>query len=252
MTTVQEPRITSETIDTLNQRVSVRDYSDKPVDDNIVRALLNAARRSATSSNTQTYSFVVVRDPDKKRELARLAGDQQHIIDAPVFVAICADLSRMAQAAAVHGQSLAVNLELSMVAIVDAAIVGQSLSLAAESLGLGTVMIGAMRNHPQEAAELLSLPEGAFVVYGLCIGWPARRAAQKPRLPEAVMIHYEQYSPVNDAALAAHDADLAAHYESQGRKTFDAAWTGFVARKFIQKNRTSLREVLEKRGFRFD
>jgi hypothetical protein len=139
-----------------------------------------------------------------------------------------------------------------MVAIVDAAIAGQSLALAAESLGLGTVMIGAIRNHPREAAETLNLPQGAFVVYGMCLGWPEKRVQQKPRLPESAIIHYEQYTPVDADVLHAHDAELAAHYRSLDRNTWDAAWTGAIAKKFSSKNREHLRAVLEERGFRFD
>lgn len=243
---------TSETIETLNNRVSIRHYNTQPLDDATLLTLLNAARRSATSSNMQTYSLIVVRDPDTKTKLAELAGNQQHIIEAPVFVAICADHTRLHQAAALHGVEVAVNLELSMVAMVDAAIVGQSLALAAESLGLGTVMIGAMRNHPQEVADLLGLPDGVFVVYGLCIGWYDDPPDQKPRLPEASMIHYERYTLPGPDALTAHDHELAAHYRQQGRTTPDAAWTEVIAKRLVKPQRAFLRQVLEKRGFRFD
>lgn len=244
--------VTSDTIETLNQRVTVRDFSSEPLDDATVRTILNAARRSATSSNTQTYSFVVVRDPEKKKTLSQLAHNQKHIIDCPVFVAICADISRMQQATDMHNTDLGTNLELTMVAIVDAAIAGQSVALAAESLGLGTVMIGAIRNNPRQAAELLGLPQGAFVLYGMCIGWPEKRTPQKPRLPESTIIHYEQYTPVDEASLREHDADLAAHYRSLGRDTWDDAWTGAIVKKFNTPNREFLRDILEERGLSFD
>lgn len=244
--------ITSDTIETLNHRVSVRDYTDEALDDATVLAILNAARRTATSSNTQTYSFVVVRDPDTKETLSVLAGHQKHIQTCPVFVAVCADLTRLHTSTEMHQSPLAVNLELSMVAIVDAAIAGQSAALAAESLGLGTVMIGGMRNHPEEVAEVLGLPDGVFVVYGLCLGWIAHKTPQKPRLPQESVIHFERYTPTMPEILAQHDAELAEHYRSQGRRSRDAAWTGVLSEKFSHPQRVHLREVLEKRGFRFD
>lgn len=246
--------ISSETIETLNTRVSIRDYSDKPVDDATLRVLLNAARRTATSSNVQSYSFVVVRDPETKRQLVHFTGNQRHVETAPVFVVICADISRITSATQMHGHDMAVNLEVSMVSIIDAALAGQSLSLAAESLGLGTVMIGGIRNHPKEVIDLLGLPQGVFALFGLCIGWPdeALRTPQKPRLQEDSIIHFERYSPVNEAALAEHDTELAEHYRGQGRETPDAAWTGVVARKFSRKNREYLRDVLEDQGFNFE
>lgn len=253
-TMLAERVISSETIETLNTRVSVRDYTDQPIDDATMRVLLNAARRTATSSNVQSYSFVVVRDTETKRQLAQLTGNQRHVETAPVFVAICADISRIASATQMHGHEMAVNLEVSMVSIVDAALAGQSLSLAAESLGLGTVMIGGIRNRPKEVIDLLGLPHGVFALFGLCIGWPdeALRTPQKPRLQEESIIHHERYTPVSETALADHDADLAAHYRGQGRETPDAAWTGVVARKFSTKNRDYLRGVLEAQGFNFE
>lgn len=60
-------RTTSDTIETLFNRVSVRDFSPQAIDDALLDTLIHAARRTPTSSNTQTYSIVVVRDPDKKR-----------------------------------------------------------------------------------------------------------------------------------------------------------------------------------------
>ena len=245
-------RITSQTIDTLNQRVSIRDYNDRPLDDDTLLTLLNAARRTATSSNTQTYSFVVVRNADTKRKLAHLAGDQKHVIDCPVFVAVCADITRIGQAAATQGGELAANLEVSMISIIDAALAGQSLSLAAESIGLGTVMIGGIRNHPQEAAEVLGLPDGVFIVYGLCIGWYDEKPAQKPRFAPETIIHHEQYRPASAADLTTYDHTLAQHSRDQGRTSPDEAWSGVIGKRFQNFQRSFLRAVLERRGFRFD
>jgi nitroreductase len=245
--------VTNDTIKTLNNRVSIRDYTDDPLDNDTVLVLMRAARRSPTSSNLQAYSLVVVRNPETKRRLAALAGNQRHIEICPVFVAVCADISRLMFACEMHGTSLARNTENTLVAVVDAALAGMSLSLAAESLGLGTVMIGGMRNHPAEVAELLRLPEGVFVVYGLCIGWPAERPKQKPRLPEEAVVHFERYdSSQREPHLREYDLALARHYRSQGHSTLDAAWTGVIAGKYPAPRRPHLRGVLEKLGFSLD
>lgn len=247
--------ITTPTIDTLNQHVSIRRYSERPIDDEMLMAILRAARRSPTSSNMQAYSFVVVRNPERKQRLSELAGNQRHIVDCPVFVAICADITRLRRAAEMHGAALAQNTENTMVATVDAALAGMSLATAAESFGLGTVMIGGMRNHPAEAAAELGLPDGVFVVYGMCIGWPDEEKIppQKPRLPEELIIHFEQYDDSDTTeALNAHDAELAAHYRSEGRETPDDAWTGVIAKKFSRAQRPHLKATLEAMGFSFD
>lgn len=245
---------TSETIETLNRRLSIRQYTDEPLEDEMLLAILNAARRTSTSSNMQTYSFVVVRDADKKRALSQLAGSQQHIVDCAAFVAVCADLTRVAGAVEIQDGKLAGGLELSMVSIVDAALAGQSLALAAESLGLGIVMIGGMRNQPDDVAQLLALPEGVFVLFGVCIGWPAAREdiPLKPRFPAENIIHFEEYTPANAQSLADYDTALAEYYRAQGRVSPDAAWTGILGQRLQQRQRPTLNKTLTRRGFNFE
>ncbi len=179
---------------TLNQHASVRAFRDKPVPDEMLNAILNAARRSPTSSNMQTYSIIVVRDPETRQKLAVLAGNQSHIEQCDVFVGFLADLNRLEIACEMHGQTLAKSLETTLVATVDAALVGMSAQTAAESFGLGAVMIGGMRNHPQKVADLLGFPPGVYMVFGMSIGWPQAplgTKSLKPRLPEALVIHHE-------------------------------------------------------------
>ena len=243
------------TLETLEQRVSIRRYSAEPIADELLLQLLETARRAPTSSNTQTYSLVVVRDPARKAELAKLAGNQRHVAECPIFVACCADITRLESACALHESTLAQNLENSLVAIVDAALVGMALSLAAESVGLGTVMIGGMRNQPDQVAQVLGLPRGVFVVYGLCLGWPEKALIppQKPRLPIDLIIHWEQYDASDPApTLQAHDAELAAHYRGEGRNSPDDAWTGVIAEKCSQFQRPHLRATLEALGYHVD
>lgn len=242
-------------IETLNNRVTIRTYQDKPVSNDMVRAILSAARRSPTSSNMQTYSIVVVRDPETKKQLAVLAGNQRHVEECPVFFAFCADLHRLEQACALHGETLVKSLETTLVATVDAALVGMSAQTAVESLGLGAVMIGGMRNHPAEVAELLGLPSGVYVVFGMCVGWPdpASLPAQKPRLPEELVIHHERYDDRDPTPLVQqYDAALAAHYNAQGNNQHTAAWSGPIAQRLNGKIRPFLRPTLEKLGFAFD
>ena len=253
--TDSQPTESRGTIDTLLNHVSIRRYLPDPIPADVLNTVLAAARRSPTSSNMQAYSFVVVTDAARKARLAELAGNQSYIADCPVFIAVCADTYRLERAAEMHDRSLARNLENTLVASVDAALAGMSLATAAESVGLGSVMIGGMRNHPAEVAELLNFPPGVYVVYGMCLGYPNAEQVppQKPRLAAGLVVHHEQYDRRHiEADLATHDAELAAHYRSQGRTTPDAAWTGVIADKFSQPKRPDLRHTLEAMGFSFE
>ena len=242
-------------IETLNKHITVRNFSDQPVSDEMLHTILNAARRSPTSSNMQTYSIIVVRDPEKRKQLAVLAGNQKHIETCDVFVAFCADVHRLEIASAMHGQTMSKTLETLLIPTVDAALVGMSVQLAAESLGLGAVMVGAMRNHPVDVANLLGLPKGVYVVYGMSIGWPDwdNVPAQKPRLPEELVIHYETYNDVHvDGLLQQYDDALADYYGGQNRNQHEAAWTGPIAKRISSPSRPKLREQLVELGFPFD
>ena len=138
-------------------------------------------------------------------------------------------------------------------ATIDAALLGMSLCLAAESIGLGAVMIGGMRNQPAAVAAELGLPPGVYVAFGLCLGWPAEEPPQKPRMPLSLIVHREQYDEAAlDSELREYDATLAAHYRSEGRKSPDAAWSGVVARGFSRPRRAELRSTLEELGFSFE
>ena len=238
---------------TLNQHMSVRSFLDKPVPDEMLRVILNAARRSPTSSNMQTYSIIVVRDPETRQKLAVLAGNQSHIEECDVFVGFLADINRLGIATEMHGEMLAKSLETSLVATVDAALVGMSVQTAVESFGLGAVMIGGMRNYPEKVAELLGFPPGVYMVYGMSIGWPRVEipAELKPRLPESLVIHYEQYDGSDPRPrIAEYDAALAAYYGQRNQHT--AAWSGPIARRLKNPRRPHLRQTLEAMGFQFE
>ena len=242
-------------LDVLSSHASVRSFTDEPVDDDLLRTALEAARRAPTSSNWQTYSIVVVRDPETKERLAELSGGQRHVAESAVFLAFVADFHRVRRAAARHGIDAARGLEFLMTPLVDAAIVGEATQVALESLGLGAVMVGGIRSEVVAVAELLGLPEEAFVVFGMSVGWPAEQPnpSLKPRLPGHLVVHEERYSDAGfDAAMDEYDADLGAWYEARGSSLSTAAWTGIVARRVAEARYPRLRRELEDRGFRFD
>ena len=252
-TTDAHARTTSETIDLLLNRVSVRKYSDEPVSDATVEAVLGAAFRAPTSSNIQAYSVVVVRDEQARRALSVATGNQRHVAETPVFLAFCADLTRMEHALQRHGHNMDDNvLEIGLVSTIDATLVGMSAYLTAESLGLKGVMIGGVRNDPLEVARILGLPRRVYCVFGMCLGWPANVPPQKPRMDYGTVVHHERYRTEGLAdEVDAYDAALAAHYRGQGRETTDDSWSDDINAKFAVPRREKLRQSLKELGFDF-
>ncbi|MDR6322219.1 hypothetical protein J3R03_006415 [Actinoplanes couchii] len=83
-------------------------------------------------------------------------------------------------------------LETTVIGFVDTALAAQNAVVAAESLGLGTVFVGAVRNHPEEVADELGLPPHAVAAFGLAVGEPDpdEAAGIKPRLPQAAVLEH--------------------------------------------------------------
>ena len=248
---------TSETQALLHDRVSVRKYTDKAVSEEMIEAILEAAFRAPTSSNIQAYSVVVVRDKETLQKLSVTTNNQKHVANTPVFLAFCADLTRIEEAMQKNGTSIKDNnLETGLVSTIDAALVGMSTSLVAESFGLKGVMIGAVRNNPVEVARTLNLPKQVYCVFGMCLGWPDQVPPQKPRMAQAAMVHYEQYGNHKgglDPAqmLDTYDHDLSAHYTAINKPTTPDSWTHDIAKKFSPQPREGLRDALKEQGFDF-
>jgi len=240
-------------LDLLYRHRSVRRFSSGEVDDATVTALIAAAQSAASSSNQQAWSVVEIRDEERKAAASRLAGDQAFIRDAPVFLVFIADWARNALIAEHRGAPTeAIGfLESTLVGFVDAALAAQNAVVAAESLGLGTVYVGSVRNNPEELADLLGLPQGAFPVVGLAIGHPdaADPAGIKPRLPQTVVRHREIYRAADDAEIEAYEDAARAYYRTQGEdRGWIAAVLGRVRAAASLHGRDTLRAALGRRG----
>jgi nitroreductase len=238
---------------------SVRQYLPKALPAGTLELLVAAAQSAATSSNLQLWSVVAVEDAERRRALAQVANNQAHIQQAPLFLVWVADLNRateLGQARGIPGEGLSY-LEMFLMASIDTALAAQNAVVAAESLGLGTVYIGALRNHPERVAELLGLPSKAFAVFGLCVGWPNpdAPAAIKPRLPQPVVLHRDRYalSELEHAAVGAYDALMHGFYSDQSMPVPAGGWSLHSAKRVASaaalNGRHVLRDVLGRLGF---
>jgi FMN reductase (NADPH) len=248
------------TIEQIYRHASVRSYRSDPVPVDMVEAIVAAGQRSSTSSNLQMLSVVAVASQATREQLAALCGNQDHIVQAPVFLAWCADLARLDRACELRGYSQVTQyVENFLLAAVDTALAMQNAALAAESLGLGMCYIGAIRNRPVEVVDLLRLPRLVFPIAGMTVGWPAADPFIRPRLPLRAVLHWEQYDRSReDEALAAYDRAMIATGIYEGRQVpapgkqgemEDYGWTEHSARRVSQPTRTHLRAALLAQGF---
>ncbi|MEO3473790.1 NADPH-dependent oxidoreductase [Roseomonas sp. CAU 1739] len=217
----------NDTLALLLSHRSVRGFKSDPVPEGTLETLVAAAQSAATSSNLQTWSVVAVDSKEVRAELATIAGNQKHIEVCPIFLVFLADVSRNTRLAKDAGVELAglPYLESFLVSSIDAALAAQNAVVAAESLGLSTVYIGALRNDVTRVAELLGLPPGAAPVFGLCVGHvlPGREGEVKPRLPQDAVLHHETYDADDAGHRAVYDPRMEAF--SRRQEMAGSTWT---------------------------
>lgn len=244
----------NDTLDVLLGHHSVRSFGSEQIDTATLETIVAAAQSAPTSSNLQAWSVVAVRDPERKTRLAALAGNQAFIEQAPVFLVFVADLSRVRRLAERRDAPLdgADYLESTLLGAIDSALAAQNAVVAAESLGFGTVYVGAVRNNPEAISEELGLPAQAFPVFGLAVGRAeGDTAGIKPRLPISAVLHHETYDvDAADAGVNIYDDRLAQYDSAHGRTT---PWTTAVLARLGSvaslKGRDEIRRSLESRGW---
>jgi nitroreductase len=140
----------------------------------------------------QTWSVVAGTDPAEKAALAKLANNQKHIEQYPLFLVWLADVSRNERLGIEEGLRLETgpHFETHLVAAIDAMLAAQNATVAAETLSLSVVYIGALQNNPVEVSRLLDLPPGTMGVFGMCVGYPLATVTNeaKPRLPQSSIL----------------------------------------------------------------
>ena len=183
-------------IEAIRKRVSVRSFTDKPIPDEIITELLDAARLAPTPGNSQGHYFGVVKDAVLKSKLAEAAGNQTWIASAPVIFALCEDISWDLKDEPKDSFGLIVNhlrfgkafIEytnqypdrksmIKLFANGGPAKAGEHIFLAATAHGLSACFIGYLDT--EKASEILGLPQHITCLFLLPVGY----AAEQPEPP---------------------------------------------------------------------
>jgi nitroreductase len=163
-------RLIVEFMDVVTARKSVRDYSEKVVENEKLTQILDAARLAPSWANKQCCRYVVVRDRKRIEELSSMF--MGWIKQAPVVVVACADPKH-------SGSRNGMDYYL-----VDVGISMQQLVLAATNLGLGTCWIGAFDE--SKVKQALGIPGNLKVVALTPIGYPASVSVKSKLVRSAV------------------------------------------------------------------
>lgn len=162
----------------IQKRYSYRSYKDTPVSDEKLKSILEAGQLAPSASNRQPYKFIIVRDKEKREELAEAAG-QSFIADAAVIIAgVSLDPERT------------MGCEVPTYAV-DLAIAMEHVALQACAEGLGSCWIGAFSQ--QKAKGILEIPEEYKIVALMPIGYPTDSSGAKERKDLDELVSYEKF-----------------------------------------------------------
>ncbi len=163
----------------IQKRQSIRGYEDKPVPEDKLLRVLEAARLAPSASNRQQWKFIVVRDRKRCQELARTAGGQTHLAKAPVIIAAVATMPEYVMRCGVPAYAI------------DLAIAVDHMTLTAVDEGLGTCWVGGFSQ--EEARGILKVPENYRIVILLPLGFP--KQAERPKVRKSLdeIVCYETF-----------------------------------------------------------
>ncbi|VEU80576.1 NADPH-dependent oxidoreductase [Haploplasma axanthum] len=174
---------------------SIRKFKTDAIPQEIIDTLVSVAQHTATSNYAQSYSIISVTDPIKKKRLAEI-GCQPYIEDAAHIFIMIADQARNAAIVKEELEDTIIfsSFDKFFIAATDAILAAQNIIIAAESLGIGGVLLGSILNQIDQLNELFEIPKFAVPVLGIALGYPDQSPQAKPRLPKH-LIHFENIYP---------------------------------------------------------
>ena len=242
----------NETINIINNHRSIRDFERKDIEESILKEIITAAQSMPNSINGQQTSIIVIKDQEKRNKVAEYSGGQPWIKEAPVFLVFVADFYKTDVAAKKNNleQVIHESIEGTLVGSVDVGLNMGAAIIAAESLGLGIVPIGGIRNAPQKMIELLELPDLTFPIAGLSIGYPKSKPQKKPRLPLDTFRHNETYKSNKIVeSIDSYDNLMADYYKSINR-TDSENWSKRTSSIYKSVYFPKVHPIMIKQGFK--
>jgi FMN reductase [NAD(P)H] len=187
---------------TINERRTIRKYSERDISSDLLNSLLEQSERTPTMGNLQLYSVVVTRNAQMKAKLSPAHFNQPMVKEAPVVLTFCADFRRTTLWAEAREAHPSYDNFLSFInAATDALLYCQTFCNLAEEEGLGTCFLGTTVYMPQLIIDTLKLPQLVFPVATITLGWPAEKPALSDRLPLKSIVHEECYEDYTTAKI---------------------------------------------------
>jgi len=253
---------TSKLLNIFSNRRSIRKFRSKSVPEETVQKIVEIGQRAPSACNLQTYSIIWVKDLEIKEKILDACWASKQMKNVPVVFVICADVRRLGKTLdylkAAHCFKQKSGYAIKLMSIIDASLVAENMTLAAECLGLGSVYIGGALAD-KEVISILKLPEGVLPLTLLCVGYPDEQPPKRPRLPLSTILHINSYRDPSDEEIKTflkHMDDALrkeGYYQKYSNQGPDFRYSNNIQRKTatepMKKADAEVLQVLKETGF---
>lgn len=244
----------TETIKLQLEHRSYRAFKDQALTKGELKALQEVARSTPSSMGQQRVSVIRITDANLRSAISQICKQDYHQ-EAAEFWVFVVDLYRNYKIAEEQGVDLskAVSTDKFFQGFTDAVLLAQNVAVAAESMGLGTVMVGSILNDLPQLIKLLNLPQFTLPALAISIGWPAQQPDKKPRLPLSHIFmenSYQDFQPYL-TSLAAYDAEMRQYYDLRNSNQRVESFSLQVAKfaSLANPQREAILSILKEQGF---
>lgn len=225
--------------DLLMKRRSVRNFKDKPIPEDIIEKLIDAANNAPSGGNLQPVSIIIVQSSENREKLAEINEDQPWVKKAPLSMIFCIDFHRIKKWASLFNTEFKGENALAhfLIAYADLMCAAQNVATLAESCGLGSVYIGTIQSSLDEAREYFKIPQYVLPMMALSIGYPKSIPAGIPKLKRNVITHREKYAELNNNEIRKAFEDKYGDFDENANRYLEKAYIEVVeADKLHDKN----------------
>jgi nitroreductase len=166
-------------LDVIRKRYSCRNYLEKPIEQEKLNEIFEAARQAPSARNLQDWRFVVVTEKKLKSKLAQATNRPELFAKAGAIITACSITEDVMKC----GQK---------VGPIDVSIAIEHMALQAAELNLATCWIGSFE--PKVVRELLEIPDDIDIIELMTIGYPAdNKGRESKREPMEKIVCYEKW-----------------------------------------------------------
>ena len=243
-------------LESLFKHRSIRKYKNQPLEDEKLGLIVKAAQAAPSWCNGEQVSIVVVKDQALKDKIKEICWGQTHVGSCAAFLVFCADFYRVSLAFEKAGKTkedfekYMSNIDTLIIGSHDVGICLQNATVAAESMGLGTCHIGAIRNKPLEMTKLLNLPKYVIPLVGLTVGYPDDDPGLKPRIPPKGVCFENKYSTENaKAGVDEYDIIFKKYLAERETNSRDMNWSERISNTYTSFEFKDDYDLLKQQGY---